>query len=256
MDSVIFDFNKKQFFRNYKSNYLGLRKHLYNQLLHISKLTSVDVETLFYDIFYKQYLKIKIPHSTMEMAKNWNKSVAQNALSEDNIIEYLKTHYGLEEFDFDFFKNRKFIKVNCSDYVKNWHVKICTKNSLKIHLYRFHESNEEYHQLNHFLRNLIDHKYSKNIYFEHFKRFKKRKFKDAIHRHIFCTKLTTRLNKKFKVKDFLGKNKYLNSKNILMVIIHKQKHNFLYLKNNEIIKIGHSLNEDMSENIVHSAYVL
>ena len=58
------------------------------------------------------------------------------------------------------------------------------------------------------------------------------------------------------MKDFLGKNKYLNSKNILMVIIHKQKHNFLYLKNNEIIKIGHSLNEDMSEKIVHSAYVL
>ena len=88
------------------------------------------------------------------------------------------------------------------------------------------------------------------------KNLKKRKYKDASHRWKFWTKIRARLNKQFLVKDFLGKNKYFISKNILLIIIENRKWNFLYLKNNEIIKLGHSLNEEMSNKIVLNAYVL
>ena len=248
MDSVIFDFSKKQFFSNYDFNYLGLKKHLYNQLLHVSKLTSINVETLFYDIFYKQHLQIKLPNSTIETAKNWNKSAIQKFINKDNIVEYLKSHYELEKVKFNYYKNSKLLKTN-----KYWKIDVSHWDGLS----------EEHFKTEYHLKELIDHKYSKGVYFEPLKRFKKRKYKDSDHRFRFLTKLKRRLHQKTLVKDFLSKYRDLN-KNILL-IVHKDKKAygdtfehfyFLYVKNNEYIKLGHSLNEDMSNKIVLCAYVL
>jgi len=248
MDSIIFDFNKKQFFKNYNSNYLELNKHLYNQLLHISKLTSVDFETLFYDIFYKQHLKIKLPNSTIETAKNWNKSAIQKFINEDNIVKYLQSNYGLEEVQFNPYKNSKLFKTN---------------KYFKFNVYHWKGLNEDHYKTEYHLIDLIKHKYSKGVYFEDLKRFKKRKYKDPQHRFRFLTKLSRRLKERTLVKDFLSKYQDLN-KNFLL-IVHKDKKAkgdnfehfyFLYVKNNEYIKLGHSLNEDMSNKIVLNAYVL
>lgn len=265
MDSVIFDFSKKQFFKDYNSNYLGLKKHLYNQLLHISKLTSMDVETLFYDIFYKQHLKIKLPNSTMEMAKNWNRSAAQKVLNIKNIVEYLKKEFGFKKLQYDFFKNRKLIKVNSFDNTRR--PKICTKNKLTMYEYSFKEKREEYYDLKYYLQHLIDHKYSKGIYYEDLKRFKKRKFKDADHRIRFQNKLKRRLNKKYLVKDFLNKNQNLKHKKVFLIVHSFQHHrlsyednserfNFLCIENNDYLKLGDLKNQDMSNKIVFDAYVL
>ena len=264
MDSVIFDFSKKQFFKDYNSNYLGLNKHLYNQLLHISKLTSVDVETLFYDIFFKQHLKIKFSNSTIEMARNWNIYAAQKVLTVKNIVEYLKNEYGFKKIEFDIFKNRKLIKVNSFDNIDR--PKICTKNKLEFYEYSSKDDTEEYYELKYYLQHLIDHKYSKGIYYEDLKKFKKRKFKDADHRFRFHTKLKRRLNKRFLVKDFLSKSEHLKDKNIFLIVqkfpkvlVREDKierFNFLCIKNNQYLKLGHSLNEDMNDRIVFDAYVL
>jgi len=256
MDSVIFDFSKKQFFKDYNSNYLGLNKHLYNQLLHISKLTSVDVETLFYDIFFKQHLKIKFSNSTIEMARNWNIYAAQKVLTVKNIVEYLKNRYGLEQIKFDRFKNRKILKVD-GDYYITRYAKILIQNNLLIydneHL-GFWEREKDLNNLT--LWKLIDQKYSKLIYHEDLQKFKKKMYKDGRKRKKFHNNLQKRLNKRILVKDFLGKNQYSKSKNILLIVHNGTQENFLYLKNNEYIKLGHSLNEDMNNKIVYKAYVL
>jgi len=262
MDSVIFDFSKKQFFSNYDFNYLGLKKHLYNQLLHVSKLTSINVETLFYDIFYKQHLKINLPNSTKETAKNWNICAAQKVLSVKNIVEYLKNEYGFKKIEFDLFKNRKLIKVNESYNIKR--PKICTKNKIAIHEYSWDYN--KYHELKYYLLDLIDHKYSKDIYHEDLAKFKKRKFKYSDERFRFQTKIISRINKRFLVKDFLSKSKYLKDKNILLIVQKFPKvlaqedkierFNFLCIKNNQYLKLAHSLNEDMNDRIVFDAYVL
>jgi hypothetical protein len=264
MDSVIFDFSKKQFFKDYNSNYLGLNKHLYNQLLHISKLTSVDVETLFYDIFFKQHLKIKFSNSTIEMARNWNIYAAQKVLTVKNIVEYLKNEYGFKKMEFDIFKNRKLIKVNTLDNTRR--SKICTKNKLTLYEHSWHKDKQEYYELKYSLQDLIDHKYSKGIYHEDLAKFKKREFEDRDNRYRFHNKLIKRLNKRFLVKDFLSKSEHLKDKNIFLIVqkfpkvlVREDKierFNFLCIKNNQYLKLGHSLNEDMNDRIIFDAYVL
>lgn len=268
MDSVIFDFSKKQFFSNYDFNYLGLKKHLYNQLLHVSKLTSVNVETLFYDIFYKQHLKIKLPQSTIETAKNWKRLAIQKFLNQDNIIEYLKSNYGLEEIKFNRFKNRKLVKIaNNNDYVPVYRSLICVKNKLTIQnigLDDFWETQAERKKYKWELQDLIDHKYSKLIHHEDLKTFKKKMYKDLHKRQKFRRNLSTRLNKRILVQDFLDKHQHLNTNKILLLVHNNrnragdffEQFSFLYIKNNQYVKLGHSLNQDMSNKIVHSAYVL